>query len=134
MRRVVEDFERVYRGVSVRCPDGPFEGTVELGVTGPQPVWQTPDGLEIFRCATHPSLQCGIVASIDGRFGSSWTDEFNPLYDSVELFLKDAAVWRSVEGWRYVAMGDMRVDVVVEALGGLAADPVVAGDLVQWWV
>lgn len=51
----------------------------------------------------HATAQCQIVLSEGGQLGCSWTDEFHLLFDSVESFVEDCAIWREHLGWWYAA-------------------------------
>jgi hypothetical protein len=126
-------FDRRYRGISVLSYGGPLEGEVRLGIDGDRPIWRTPDGLEVCRFGRHPAIQCAVVISIDGRLGCSWTGEFTPLFDSVVLFIENAAAWAAVRSWRYVAVGDVSVEVVLDRLDSMTVDASASGRLATWW-
>lgn len=111
-----------------------MEGEVVLGVTGPDAAWRSQQGVEMFKCASHPTLQCAIVSTVDGRLGCSWNREFAPIFDSVELFIEDAAMWGSVQDWSYAAVGALSVDIVLEEFPDLALDDSASGDLSSWWI
>jgi hypothetical protein len=132
-RRAIRAFDQKYRGMSVRSLGGPLKGEVRLGVNGARPFWRSGTGIAIFRCGDHPSIQCAIVASLDGRFGCSWSGEFTALFDSVELFIENAAAWGMVQGWEYVAVTDVPVNSVLAALDDMAVDVTASGELATWW-
>jgi hypothetical protein len=119
---VARSFDKTYRGISVFSLGGPLKGELRLGINGERPIWRADHGVEIFRCGVHHAIQCAIVASIDGRLGCSWSGEFTPLFDSVELFIENAAAWATVQGWRYVAVGDISADLALDVLDGLTVD------------
>ena len=129
--RAAELFDQTYRDTAVYFLAGPLQGEVWLGTTG---MWRTPDGLEVFRCGDNPTLQAAIVASVDGRIGSSCAFEFTPLFDSVELLLANAAAWNRVRDWRYVATGDLPVEAALVVLDELTVDPSASGELTTWWI
>ncbi|GAA1030050.1 hypothetical protein GCM10009557_20710 [Virgisporangium ochraceum] len=124
--RAAELFDLTYRDTTVLSLGGPLEGEVRLGSAG---VWRTCDGLEVFRCGDHPTLQAAVVASVDGRIGSSWSGEFTALFNSVELFIANAAAWETVRTWRYVAVGDVPVDVAHDLLDDLVVNAAASGTL-----
>ena len=127
-------FDLAYRGLSVVSLGGPLEGEVRLGVNGRRPVRNAGPGLTVFRCASHPTIQCSIVSTVDGRIGCSWSNEFTPLFDSVGHFLENAAAWGNVQGWRYVAVGDVARESVVHVLGDIDVVVPASGEMSGWWV
>jgi hypothetical protein len=129
--RAAELFDLTYRDTTVHFFGGPLDGEVWLGATG---MLRTADGLEIFRCGDNPTLQAAIVASADGRIGSSFADEFTPLFDSADLLLANAAAWERVRLWRYVAAGDMPVAAVLDLWDGMTVDAAASGELTTWWI
>ncbi len=131
--RVARVFDDSYRGISVLSLGGPLKGAVRLGVHGVRPIWRTEQGLSIFRCGIHPTIQCAVVASVDGRLGCSWVSEFSPLFDSVELYIENAAAWAVVQGWRYVAVGDVLASSVLSVFDELSVDPLASGEMAAWW-
>jgi hypothetical protein len=129
-----ERFAGEYGGLKVAVLGGSFEGEVTFGVAGPEAVWRSRQGVEMFKCAHHPTLQCAIVATVDRRLGCSWGREFSPLFDSVELFIEDAAMWGSVQGWSYVAVGEFSLDIALEEFPDLMREDSASGGLSSWWV
>ena len=132
--RAAERFDEEYGGLKIAVLGGPLEGEIVLGVAGPEAVWRGPRGVEMFKCATHPTLQCAIVSTVDGRLGCSWSREFNPLFPSVDSFFEDAAMWGSVQGWSYVAVGAFPVEIVLAKFPELTRDDSASGGLISWWV
>jgi hypothetical protein len=128
--RAAELFDRTYRDTTIVSLGGPLEGTVRLGTDG---MWRTAEGLEVFRCGHHPTLQAAVVAAVDGRIGSSWTWEFTPLFDSVDLFVANAAAWNELRNWRYVAVGDVPLDLVRDLVVDMSVDAAATGALTAWW-
>ena len=133
-RRIASVFDDSYRGISVLSLGGPLKGAVRLGVYGVRPVWRTEQGMIVFRCGIHPTIQCAVVTSVDGRLGCSWTSEFSPLFDSIQLYIENAAAWAVVQGWRYVAVGDVITSSVLSVFDELSVDPLVSGGLAAWWI
>ena len=128
-QRVAELFEAQYGGLEVTVLGGVLEGKIRFGVGPSDAVWRDRQGVQMFRCASHPTLQCTIVSAVDGRLGCSWSREFTPLFDSVEVFLRDAAMWRVLQGWTYVAVGAL--DPARAADLGLS--PEGPGKGISWW-
>ena len=133
-RHVAERFDGEYGGLKITFLGGSFEGEVVLGVTGPEAVWRSQQGVEMFKCASHPTLQCAIVSAVDRRLGCSWSREFSPLFDSVALLIEDAAMWGSVQGWSYAAAGAFPVEIALEEFPDLIRDDSASGGLLSWWV
>ncbi len=132
-RGVARVFDDSYQGISILSLGGPLKGAVRLGVHGERPIWRTEQGLSIFRCGIHPTIQCAVVASVDGRLGCSWVSEFSPLFDSVQLYIENAAAWAVMQGWQYVAVGDVLTSSVLSVFDELPADPLVSGEMAAWW-
>lgn len=129
-----EEFDGEYGGIKIAVLGGPLDGVVEFGVRGPDFVWRSQQGVEMFKCASHPTLQCAIVRAVDLRVGSSWSRDFNPIFDSVELFIEDSAMWGSLQGWFYAAVGALSVEDVLDAFPALVRDETASGVLSAWWL
>jgi hypothetical protein len=88
----------------------------------------------MFRAARHRDTQCNIAISENGAFGCSWSDEFHVLFDSVERFIEDSAVWEGFRGWHYAARLDGELGRLLGLIDEVVLDPVLSEGSVTWWI
>ncbi|MEU7752060.1 hypothetical protein [Micromonospora sp. NPDC049171] len=51
----------------------------------------------------------------------------------MESFIENAAAWGDVQGWRYVAVGDLPLDLVLDTFDELTPDVRASGQFSGWW-
>ncbi|MEK8225438.1 hypothetical protein NKG05_03830 [Oerskovia sp. M15] len=103
MVSTARSFARSYAGRYFEVEGGTLDGSIHLGGGAPPTVRLSRDGAPMLDAARHDMAQCQIVLSEAGQVGCSWTDEFHLLFDSVENFIEDCALWREHYGWWYAA-------------------------------
>ncbi len=96
-------FARRYEGLDFEVEGGPLEGSILLGGGARPTVRRSREGTPMLDAARHDTAQCQIVLSEGGQVRCSWTDELHLLFDSVESFVEDCAIWREHHGWWYAA-------------------------------
>ena len=121
-------------GVAVPVLGGPLEGSLRLGVCGPDPMWRTEAGEVVFRGAEGDALQCALVIDSQGVGGCSWSGEFSPLFDSCELMFEHGAAWLDVQGWRYASIVGAEPSAVAEQFTDMEIDRVASARLATWWI
>jgi hypothetical protein len=125
-------FARRYGGLFVEVEGGPLEGSILLGGGTRPTVRLSREGTPMLDAAHHDTAQCQIVLSEAGQVGCSWTDEFHLLFDSVENFVEDCALWREHHGWWYAATLSDDPARIHALLGRCAVEELQLGSGVEW--
>ena len=136
----MEEFDRSFSGCLIDIAGGVLEGVLALGCSvdlkgsylAPK-VRSGRDGAAYFRMGRHDTAQCAIVMSSDGRVGALWLDDFQPLFDSPEYLIEDCALWSEIVGWKYVAVSESDVTMVLEWLGPLSVQDGASTTGASWW-
>ncbi|MGW2802787.1 hypothetical protein [Streptomyces sp. NPDC001269] len=134
IRRLIHGYYRGYEGRSLDVAGGPLSGGMILGCGVNPRLRRSWDGFVMFRAARHRDAQCDIVISENGAFGCSWGDEFHVLFDSVEKFIEDSAVWEEFRGWHYAARLDGELDGLLGLISEVALDPILSEGSITWWI
>lgn len=132
MMSTARSFARGYAGRYVEVEGGPLEGSIVLGGGTRPTVRLSSDGAPMLDAARHDTAQCQIVLSERGQLGCSWTDEFQLLFDSVEDFVEDCALWREHHGWWYAATPSDDPAPIHTILGRRATERLQLGSRVEW--
>ena len=133
MAKLVREYDDTYGGLSFWVPGGVLVGELRLGADRGR-IWRADDGRFVFNAAEHSDAQCAFVISENGEFGSSWSGEFNKLFDSIEHLIECASMWAAVGNWCYVSIVSHDPGLVLRAVAGVEIDEPSAGSSSFWWL
>lgn len=124
----------IYGGVRLDVAGGPVWGIIELGSGPHAKPSRSREGIRVIRAARSHDLPCAIVVTESGEIGAYWTGECHILFDSIENFIEDCAMWNERRGWHYVAVLDGGLSQVLDIVDSLERNGDASGEHVDWWV
>ena len=133
MAKLVREYDDTYGGLKFSVLGGVLVGELRLGADRGR-IWRADDGRFVFNAAEHSDAQCAFVISENGEFGSSWSGEFNKLFDSIEHLIECASMWAAVGNWCYVSIVSHDPGLVLRAVAGVEIDEPSAGSSSFWWL